>query len=77
MVGAKDVFESDVYGTIAQILVQMLTRSSKGTGMERQDIGSIDHNLTAEAHIEPLAGAMAKAAAPGKDPRNPRKLRSK
>ena len=65
-IGASEAFESDMFSMIAEILVQMLLRASKGIGRERSDMEFLDHILS-DANgngRESLAGAMAKAAAP-------------
>ena len=63
-VGASEALESDIFGTISEILVQMFRRASKGIGRERSDMEFLDYILAANNGKDSLACAMAKAAAP-------------
>ena len=53
-----------MFGMMAEILVQMFLRASKGIGRERSDMKLLDYILADNNGRESLAGAMAKAAAP-------------
>ena len=68
-VGASEAFESDIFGTIAEILVQMYRREAKGIGREMSDLDFLDFIMADKNGSESLAGAMAKAAAPKARPR--------
>ena len=63
-VGASEAFESDIFGTIAEILIQMFKREAKGIGKEMSDLDYLDFIMGDRDGRESLAGAMAKAAAP-------------
>ena len=63
-VGAPEAFESDIFGTMSDFLVQMHRRASEGIGRERSDMEFLDYRLADSNGREPMAGAMAKAAAP-------------
>ena len=54
----------DFFTTTAATLTQMLKRKGKSIGLERENCEFLDYILEAEASMDSLAGAMAKAAAP-------------
>ena len=63
-VGASEAFDSDIFGTMSEILIHMYRRASKGIGRERSDMEFLDYILAESNGKESMAGAMAKAAAP-------------
>ena len=48
-VGAKQSFSNDLFGSIAEILIQMLRRKSRNIGLEREDGVLLNYILTSEA----------------------------
>ena len=63
-VGADNAFESDLLGTIAEIMIQMYQRKSQKRGLEAQDEIFLKRILKQEGGKDSLAATMAKAAAP-------------
>ena len=64
MVSANNAFESDIFGAITEIAIQMFRRRSKGHKLGRHDIKFLHDILGAKEGTESFAGAIAKAAAP-------------
>ena len=69
-VGADNAFESDLFGTITEIAIQMFRRKSKGHKLGALDMKFLSDILEAKEGQESFAGAIAKAAAP-KETQNP------
>ena len=63
-VTAGDAFTGDLLGMIAEILVQMMQRRSKGHKLDVQDKDFLRRILEEKEGKEGMAGKMAKAAAP-------------
>jgi len=63
-VGADNAFESDIFGTITEIAIQMFRRKSKGHKLGALDMKFLSDILETQEGKESFAGAVAKAAAP-------------
>ena len=76
-VKADGAFSGDLLGMIAEILVQMMQRRSKGHKLGNQDKEFLRKILSEENGNEGLAGTMAKAAAPKEKVEKDKKRRQK
>ena len=63
-VGADNAFESDIFGTITEIAIQVFRRKSKGHTLGALDMKFLSDILETKEGKESFAGAIAKAAAP-------------